>query len=303
MKTGEAKRSPAGNGGARIAASAEVLVAFTVVHVGYRAVKHFTELGRLEGAARLNFTPGVVMILFTVSVLLICRRSFQDYGLSLVRWAENLKLGLLWGLLLVAGAALLALAGVRHRPGGPPPGMAAGVAYGLACCGAVVLFGWLLRRQQTIFHRIPVAFCLLPLTSVLCLPLVLASRYGRPFVHTMLTVLWLVLGAACGEEIFYRGYIQSRINGAFRRPFEFPGVRFGAGLLVSALLFGFLRALNSVDYFQGRLTFAWGLGVANVGTGLLYGCLRESTGSVLAGAVTHAVLDVLVIVPGLISGA
>jgi hypothetical protein len=30
--------------------------------------------------------------------------------------------------------------------------------------------------------------------------------------------------------------------------------------------------------------------------------VRESTGSILASVVTHAVLDVLVIVPGLISG-
>ncbi len=63
-----------------------------------------------------------------------------------------------------------------------------------------------------------------------------------------------------------------------------------------------ILALNSVDYFQGRFTFVWGFGLAALCTGLLYGCLRESTGSILAGVVTHAVLDVLVIVPGLISG-
>jgi len=56
-----------------------------------------------------------------------------------------------------------------------------------------------------------------------------------------------------------------------------------------------------VDYFDGRFTFAWGFGVASACTGLLFGCLRESTGSVVAGAITHAILDVLVIIPGLIS--
>jgi membrane protease YdiL (CAAX protease family) len=78
------------------------------------------------------------------------------------------------------------------------------------------------------------------------------------------------------------------------------GLQFGVGLLVSSLLFGFVHALNTVDYFAGRYTFAWGFGAATVGAGLLYGCLRESTGSVVAGAVAHAIVDVLVIVPGLI---
>src|SRR5438105_12072252 len=68
---------------------------------------------------------------------------------------------------------------------------------------------------------------------------------------------------SCGEEMFYRGYIQSRVNEAFGRPLRFLGVQFGAGLLVSALLFGFLHPLNMVDYFHGQLTFAWGFGIAN----------------------------------------
>ena len=137
---------------------------------------------------------------------------------------------------------------------------------------------------------------------VLCFPLVVALVYCRPFAHTLLTVLWLVIGAACAEELFYRGYIQSRLNESFGRPWRFMGVQFGIGLVISSLLFGFLHALNSVDYFGGRFTFAWGFGVASVFTGLLYGCLREATGSVVAPIVTHAALDVLVIIPALMAG-
>jgi len=284
---------------ARAAAIVEVSLAFVVVHFGFRAIKHFTSLGELEGRAHLNFTPGAVMILFTVSVLLLCRRRFSDYGLSFARLSENLKIGLVWGLLLVAGAALLTMVGVRHEPGVRPPTMAEGMTYGFASLVAVVLFGWSLNRQAAVLSRVPTAFGVLVLIGLVCVPLVVALHYGRSFGHTLLTVSWLVLGAACGEEIFYRGYIESRLNVAFGRPHRFLGVRFGVGLLVSSLLFGFLHALNSVDYFEGRFTFAWGFGIANVCTGLLYGCLREGTGSVVASVVTHAVLDVLVIVPGL----
>src|SRR5262249_35851948 len=133
-------------------------------------------------------------------------------------------------------------------------------------------------------------------------PLMVALIYGRSFAHTLLTVLWLLIGAGFGEEVFYRGYVQSRLNESFGCLVRLLGVQFGAGLMISSLLFGFLHALNSVDYFEGRFSFAWGFGIANICTGLFYGCLREVTGSILAGAVAHGTLDVLVIVPGLISG-
>jgi membrane protease YdiL (CAAX protease family) len=259
-------------------------------------------LGRLEGEAHLNFSPGMVMILFTVCMLFLCRRSFAAYGLTTMRWQEGLKVGLLWGVVLVAGGALLRWLGVQHLPGSKPPNMIEGVVYGAASLAAVILFAWLWKRQRASpSHVRPVWFVLL-LIGLLCVPLAVALYYHRPFVHTLLTVLWLVFGAGCGEEIFYRGYIQSRINETFGRPFQFMGVQFGLGLLISSLLFGFLHALNSVDYFQGRFTFAWGYGIATVFVGLLYGCLRENTGSIIAGAVTHAVVDVLVQIPVLISG-
>ena len=284
----------------RAAAIAEVLLAFVFVHIGFRTIKHFTELGRLDVASGLNFTPGIVMILFTVGVLLACHKSFRQYGLTLSRWDESIKLGLVWGLLLIGGAGMLVLLGVRHEAGGAPPGMREGVIYGLDGLVGVGLFARLLRRQRAVLSRVPLGLCVAVLAAVLSLPLVFAWRYERPFMHSLLTVGWLVVGAGIGEEMFYRGYIQSRVDEAFGRPFSVWGMQFGVGLLVSSVLFGFLHSLNSVDYFEGRFTFAWGFGVAALGTGLLFGCLRESTGSIVAGAVTHSVLDVLARVPALI---
>jgi membrane protease YdiL (CAAX protease family) len=275
------------------------MAVFAFVHISFRAVKYFTDLGRLDAAAGLNFTPGMVMILFTMGVLLLCRRSFPQYGLTLTRWRESLRLGLLWGLLLIGGAGLLALFRIRHQAGGPPPRVPEGIAYGLGCLPAVLLFAWLVRRQWMFLNRVPIWLCVALFASLFFLPLLLAWHYGRPVWHALLTVTWPVIGAGIGEEVFYRGYIQSRVNEAFGRPFCFWGVQYGAGLLVSSVLFGFLHALNSVDYFHGRFTFAWGFGVAALGTGLLFRCLRESSGSVVAGVVAHSVLDVLARVPAL----
>jgi len=239
------------------------------------------------------------MILFTISAILLCRRDFASYGLKSEDYGASAEDRVALGLTLVAGAGLLRLLGVQHQPGIKPPTMIEGIIYAVASLGAVVLFCWLLIRQGAILGRVPTLVAVLVLLAVVCAPLVVAVNYHRPVAHTLFTVLWLAFGAGCGEEIFYRGYIQSRVNESFGRPFRFLGVQFGLGLLVSSLLFGFLHALNSVDYFEGRFTFAWGFCIANIFTGLFYGCLRESTGSVWAGAVTHATLDVLVIVPGL----
>src|SRR6185436_12936637 len=98
--------------------------------------------------------------------------------------------------------------------------------------------GWLLRGREKLLNRVPISACIALLIGVGCLPLLIAWRYDRPFVHTLLTVSWLVIGAGIGEEVFYRGYIQSRINESFGRPFQLGGLQFGAGLLISSLLFG-----------------------------------------------------------------
>src|SRR5215471_17186824 len=212
---------------AKAAAIIEVLLAFALVHVAFRAIRHFTELGRLEAAARLNFTPGIVMILFSVTVLALSRRNFAAYGITLEHWRENLKVGMLWGLLLVAGAGVLHVLGVRHLPGAIPPTLTEGVIYGVACFAALLALAWFLSRQKTLLQRVPTLLSLLILFLVLWLPLSFALVYSWPFTYVLLTVLWLVIGAACGEEIFCRGYIQSRVNQSFGRPFRFLGVQFG----------------------------------------------------------------------------
>jgi membrane protease YdiL (CAAX protease family) len=286
----------------RVAAVVEVLSAFAVVHVTFRALKYFTELGRLEGAARLNFIPGTVMIVFTVFVLLFCGRNLETYGLTMKRWSYNVNIGLLWSVMLVALAGLgLVLTRVHFDPAHPHNDAASrlgGAAFGGV---AVVLLVWTSKRQGVVMDRLPPILGVLFVVALLSVPLVVAMYFNQPLGKVLANVGWLFFGAGFGEEIFFRGYIQSRVNQAFGRPFRLLGINFGFGLLVSSLLFGFLHALNSVDYFHGNFNFAWWYGVQSIFVGLFYGCLREKTGSVVAGSVTHGLTDVLATVPGLVS--
>jgi membrane protease YdiL (CAAX protease family) len=83
------------------------------------------------------------------------------------------------------------------------------------------------------------------------------------------------------EEFFFRGYLQSRLNDVFGRPYEFAGVAFGAGLLVSAAIFGLLHPLSSLEGTPWPWALWTGAG------GLAFGFLREKTGTALAPAIAH----------------
>lgn len=83
------------------------------------------------------------------------------------------------------------------------------------------------------------------------------------------------------EEYFFRGYLQSRLNDAFGRPFELGGVGFGAGLILSAALFGVMHPLSSLE----GTPWPWGLWTG--AAGLVFGYLREKSGSAVAPGIAH----------------
>jgi hypothetical protein len=173
----------------RVAAIVEVLLAFALVHLAYRSFKHFTPLGRLEGATGLNFSPGATMILFTVAVLLLGKRSFADYGLTMKDSSYHLNVGLLWAAIVVAAAGLvLALSPVRLDPLHPPD-LPKAV---LGSCGAILLTLFLalfLMRDRVLLRRVPATLTLLVIGGLLFLPLIVAGWFRHPLLAAALTVL------------------------------------------------------------------------------------------------------------------
>lgn len=73
-------------------------------------------------------------------------------------------------------------------------------------------------------RRIPPAVGLVVLAALISLPLIVAWCFTRPLPDVVVAVLWTFFGAGFGEEIFFRGYIQSRVNEAFGRPCSFLGL-------------------------------------------------------------------------------
>ena len=284
----------------RCVAILEVVVGFALVHVSYRAFKYFTALGGLEGAARLNFSAGATMILFTVAILSFCRRSFEQYGLTLNGWKANLNIGLVWGLSFAAAALVVIRFASIHFDPLQPPDVKRSVAATIGQLVNTFLLLCFLSHGSGAARRIPSWVSLLIVFGLLSVPTVLAWSFHRPVLNTTLSALWLFFGAGFGEEIFFRGYIQSRINRAFGRPYRWMNVDFGVGLIVSSVLFGLIHVLNTVDYFGGRYDFAWLWWLPNIASGLFFGFLREKMGSIVAGGVFHGLTDMLARVPALL---
>jgi membrane protease YdiL (CAAX protease family) len=97
-----------------------------------------------------------------------------------------------------------------------------------------------------------------------------------------------------GEEILYRGYVLTRLNEAFGRPWQFYGAGWGWGTVIASLLFGLTHALNKVDLASGHVEFTWGWGLWTFFGGFVFTYIREKTGSIVAPAIVHGLPQALV---------
>ena len=242
----------------RLRALVEVAFAFAGMHVAFRAIKRFTHWGHWESVTGMNFTPGMCML--AVSLLMLGLRtrrveSLAEHGITPRPYASGLGAGLATTIVLTVFGALLVAAGV-------PLGTArSDLAVALISILASLLATWavlklLARRgasveEARLSRKLVVPNTVL-LLGILLAPILFAAWQGRVINKELLTVAWIVIGSAIGEEVFFRGYVQSRLNGVFGKPWKLVGVEYGPGLLLAAMLFGFVHLLGPFDYFGGR---------------------------------------------------
>jgi membrane protease YdiL (CAAX protease family) len=99
-----------------------------------------------------------------------------------------------------------------------------------------------------------------------------------------LLVGYHVFFVAIPEEFFYRGYLQTRLDEAFRSRWRVVGAVVGPGLILATVLFAFG---HSIVVFQ-----PWHAAI--VLPGLVFAWMRARTGEVVAGALFHAWCNVTV---------
>ena len=289
----------------------------------------FTGLFKLELNALGWSYIGALQIVIPIIVIVLAKRNFASYGLTLRRWGYNLNVGLTCFLVLLIpyGAMILLLPML-------------GVSY-LEPAGALLLSGFyalsimliltilrrrerretyeLLRASQSQPTSLPKSNPDRSTTSLLTeTPATLVKEKSKTIQNVILlgfllvlpilvgiyiqgpanfnakivsTVIYQFFISGFGEEIMFRGYVQSRINQEFGRPYKFLGVNFGVGLFVASFMFGFLHILNTFSPFTGSFTVLPWWGVSAFFSGLFFGFIREKTGSIVASGIAHGLPD------------
>lgn len=93
------------------------------------------------------------------------------------------------------------------------------------------------------------------------------------------------------EELVYRGVIQSRLNRLFATRWNLFGARVGWGFVITAVLFWAVHAFRAEP--GAPVSFYWQTLTLQLWAGLVFGWIRERTGSVIPAMVSHNIVNLV----------
>jgi membrane protease YdiL (CAAX protease family) len=261
-------------------AVAEVLLVMFGMLKLIGAVLMSSDLWQTAGPLQRNMLGHAVMMAVPVVWLVLTRRDLAAFGL----WTRSPREDLTVALTIFLPVSLAgAVSGMVDYRAIPVSFLLAGVSIAALAWVAVQLR----RGPDPQSGVITIALCLF------LFPAFSLWRGRLPDPGDALTAfVCYAFFVGFGEEIMYRGFVQSRLNQAFGRPFTFFGVPWGWGLVLTSLLFGFTHVLN-VDAATGQTGWYWGWGLWTTFGGLTFGYVRERTGNVLAPALLHGLPQAL----------
>jgi membrane protease YdiL (CAAX protease family) len=231
-----------------------------------------------------NYFSHGLMVVLGISMMVIRRADFRSYGFTLRHWRTDLSMAvvclLMWVGFFVSSIPLFS------------GNMLMGALFEIASCLLALRFVSTKRAAADAKTDLPVT----PL--ILVTPFIQKGNVALTgFRLIASTAVFQFFGAGFGEEILFRGYMQSRLNEDFGRPWSFRGVSFGPGLLVSSALFGVLHLFNAFNPFLGIYSLSPLWAVTSFFAGLVFGFVREKTGTVLSASLAHGLVDLGQVVP------
>ncbi len=87
---------------------------------------------------------------------------------------------------------------------------------------------------------------------------------------------------AIPEEMFYRGYLQARLDELWGTPWRIFGAQLGWGWLATCAIFALGHSIVQVQWWHFAIFFP----------SLMFGWMRARSGHVVAGALFHAACNV-----------
>ncbi len=249
------------------------LVLFPLLGAGLSRL--FPEIGTIYNQP-LSFLPYIVMLALAFVMILLHRQDIAAAGIDFRN--PRYHLGVFAALFIPVTLSSLPMGlGLDYRTW---TGALVLVPVQIAL---LVICGLLLRRKPAVLATAGASLLLFPLRAPF------GASNGILAVQSF---LYYGLFVGFGEEIMYRGYILTRLDRAFGRPFRFFGVAWGWGVLLSALIFGLTHARLMGSLLNGGAPI-WPWAAWTFFAGLVFAFVREKTGSIFAPALLHGIPQAL----------
>jgi hypothetical protein len=225
----------------------------------------------LPGGQKLLLVEYVSVLIFVLLLLALTRRRFIDYGINFSQPKLLLTVIATAFFPFLMLGAILSFVNWRQWSGA--------ILVSLASVGVLFLVAWLLRKKPMPGSIMALGF------FVFLAPYALNSS-ENPVGLILLKTAYFYLLVAPAEELLFRGYVQSRMNEVWGRPYTFFGVKWGWGILFGAILFGLWHVM-----LMPAVPGVWFQALWTSFAGLALGFLREKTGSVVPSSILHSVIN------------
>jgi CAAX protease family protein len=250
----------------------EVLAVFSLTMI-FIALVGLSPIGEWERQTLdYPYVEYVVMIVFPLLILVVTHRDLSAYGLSVRDFRYHMDITAI--AIVPVAVADIPLAFVAQRQ------WSGALVISVVNIALLFVLGWLLKRKPTRSENG---------TMVGAVLLVAGSRLTgqSPLGHAIPSFVFYIFFLGLGEELLFRGYIQSRLNIAWGRPFQFCGVNWGWGIIITSLIFGLMHVLNIYSLVMGHWQLQPWWGFWTFFGGLVLGFIREKTGSIVASTILH----------------
>ena len=114
----------------------------------------------------------------------------------------------------------------------------------------------------------------------------------------IIDLIWFFVLVGFAEELFFRGYIQSRLNEVFNKKYDkIIGIKFkwSQGTLITGIaFFGLPHLLVAFNPFTGQITLTPLVFIITFFAcfiGIVLGVIREKTGGIILPSIIHGLID------------
>lgn len=255
----------------KILALLDVTGVFLVTMLAIVLVGASQPAGWVRQVTHRTFLEYLTMIAVPLVILLVSKRNLSLYGLSFRNMRYHINITLIAFIPVAVSCVFFSfLSSIKMKD-----------ALILVVIQVALLFvlGFILRKKPTLGDGVLAGFVFLGFSNRLAA--------GALAGNAISAVIFYVLFLGFAEEFLFRGYIQSRLNIAFGKPFKFFGVTWGWGAIIASVLFGLMHVLNVASLVSGHWILTPWWGVWTFFSGLVFAFIREKTGSIVAPALLH----------------